>query len=84
MTQQIIWARGVSSAPTETGRQVRQAAERRNALMRRDDMAAIRRAYESQNEWLWQLADLLLDMVEGGVAWPLRAQVRETIFKEAL
>lgn len=79
--------RGILPAPSGAllfGDQVRRNAERRNARMRRDDMAAIRRAYESQNEWLWQLADLLLDMVEGGVAWPLRAQVRETIFKEAL
>lgn len=46
------------------GDQVRAAAERRNSKMRRDDMAALRRAYESQNEWLWQLADQLMDMLE--------------------
>lgn len=65
------------------GDQVRAAAERRNSKMRRDDMAALRRAYESQNEWLWQLADQLMDMLESGAPWPQRAQVREAIFEEA-
>lgn len=64
------------------GGQVRAAAERRNAQMRRDDMAAVRKAFESPNPKLWELADLLLDLREAQVPRPQMARVREAIFGE--
>ena len=68
--------------PARFGEQVRAHAEARNRAMRRDDMAAVRKAYDSSDPALWELGDLLLDLRDSGVPWPQVARVREAIFGE--